>query len=68
MIHAVSLQKAGLETATELLSQAVLHPHITDDEISYTQQAIAFELESLHMNPNKEFIMMEMIHAVCCPY
>lgn len=64
MIHAVSLQKAGLETATELLSQVVLHPNYTDEEIAQTHQAVVFELENLHMNPNKEFMMMEMIHAV----
>lgn len=64
MIHAISLQKEGLEAAVELLSQVVYKPIFSQSEMEYTQQAIAFELENLDMNPNKEFIMMEMIHAV----
>jgi len=58
MIHAVSLQKEGLEAATELLS-------FSAEEVAMTQQIVAFELENLHMSPNKELQMMELIHAVC---
>lgn len=63
MIHAVSLQKEGLEAATELLSQVVLHPKFSAEEVAMTQQIVAFELENLHMSPNKELQMMELIHA-----
>ena len=68
MIHAISLQKGGLETATDILSQVVLQPKFSDSEMLYSQQAVAFELENVHMNPNKEFHMMELIHAVRCIY
>ena len=68
MIHAISLQKDGLETATDILSQVVLKPKFTDSEILDSQQAVAFELENLHMNPNKELMMMELIHAVRTSY
>ncbi|XP_067944703.1 mitochondrial-processing peptidase subunit alpha-like [Watersipora subatra] len=63
MIHAISLQKAGLDTAVEILSEVVLRPCFTEEEVEQSRQAIDFELETLSMNPNKEIQMMELIHA-----
>lgn len=64
MIHAISLNKDGLETAIQILSEVVMRPQFQEEEILATQQAVAFELENIHMNPNKEMRMMEMVHTV----
>ncbi|KAK1144443.1 mitochondrial-processing peptidase subunit alpha-like [Acipenser oxyrinchus oxyrinchus] len=65
-MYAVSAEVKGLETVVNLLSDVVLQPRLTDDEIEMTRMAVRFELEDLNMRPDPEPLLTEMIHAVSC--
>lgn len=54
----------GLNDVIQLLAEATLRPQITPEEVDGAKQAIHFELETLHMRPEQETILMDMIHAV----
>lgn len=54
----------GLNDVIQLLAEATLRPQITPEEVDGARQAIHFELETLHMRPEQETILMDMIHAV----
>lgn len=45
-----------------LLAEAVFRPQITDDELSNARQTILYEMEDLQMRPDKESVILEMIH------
>lgn len=62
-MYAVSAETKGLDTVVSLLSDVVLQPRLTDDEIEMTRMAIQFELEDLNMRPDPEPLLTEMIHA-----
>ncbi|MGH0122823.1 UNVERIFIED_CONTAM: hypothetical protein FKN15_008253 [Acipenser sinensis] len=62
-MYAVSAEVKGLETVVNLLSDVVLQPRLTDDEIEMTRMAVRFELEDLNMRPDPEPLLTEMIHA-----
>lgn len=48
----------------QILSEAVLRPAITEQELEAARDAVQFELESLNMRPEQEPLLMDMIHAV----
>lgn len=63
-IYAVSAERNGLDNVTKMLSDVVLRPKITEDEVNSARQAISFELETLHTKPEQEPILNDMIHSV----
>ncbi|KAK3586726.1 hypothetical protein CHS0354_017524 [Potamilus streckersoni] len=62
LVYAMSAETHGLPTVLEILSEVVLRPEFTDQELEDARTAIGFELEALKMNPNPEPLLMEMIH------
>ncbi|CAG9772471.1 unnamed protein product [Ceutorhynchus assimilis] len=62
-IYAASAYTTGLTDVIQLLAEATLRPQITPYEVDGAKQAINFELETLHMRPEQETILMDMIHA-----
>ncbi|XP_050303675.1 mitochondrial-processing peptidase subunit alpha [Anthonomus grandis grandis] len=62
-IYAASAYTTGLNDVIQLLAEATLRPQLTLEEIDAARQAISFELETLHMRPEQETILMDMIHA-----
>ncbi|XP_054162372.1 arginine--tRNA ligase, cytoplasmic-like [Oppia nitens] len=63
LIYATSIDSRGLEFVIHLLSEVVLRPQITDEEIALAKQMIEFELEDLDMKPDPEPILFELIHS-----
>lgn len=53
-----------MESVTKVLAEVVLRPQLKTEEVDLAKQAVLFELESLHMRPEQEPILMDMIHAV----
>ncbi|PSN38074.1 Mitochondrial-processing peptidase subunit alpha [Blattella germanica] len=53
----------GLDPVVKILGEVVLRPQISLQELSLARQALAFELETLHMRPEQEPLLMDMIHA-----
>lgn len=62
-IYAASADSRGLDEVTKVLAEVVLRPQIKPEEVDMARQAVLFELESLHMRPEQEPILMDMIHA-----
>ncbi|XP_042335550.1 mitochondrial-processing peptidase subunit alpha isoform X1 [Sceloporus undulatus] len=62
-MYAVSAEARGLDTMVSLLSDVVLQPRLSDEEIEMTRMAVRFELEDLNMRPDPEPLLTEMIHA-----
>lgn len=62
-IYAASADTRGLDQVTKVLSEVVLRPQLKPDEVDLARQAVLFELESLHMRPEQEPILMDMIHG-----
>lgn len=62
-IYAASADSRGLDQVTKVLAEVVLRPQIKPEEVDMARQAVLFELESLHMRPEQEPILMDMIHA-----
>lgn len=62
-IYAASADSRGLDEVTKVLAEVVLRPQIKSEEVDMARQAVLFELESLHMRPEQEPILMDMIHA-----
>ena len=48
---------------TKVLGEVVMRPQLKIEEVDMARQAVQFELESLHMRPEQEPILMDMIHA-----
>lgn len=63
MVYAVSVINEHLETAVDLLGEAVLRPQFTDDEIADTANRISFELQDASYDPERKVLLGEMIHA-----
>lgn len=62
-VYAASVDSRGLESVTRVLSEVVLRPQISLEEVDLARQTVAFELESLNMRPEQDPILMDMIHA-----
>lgn len=62
-IYAASADSRGLDQVTKVLAEVVLRPQLKPEEVDMARQAVLFELESLHMRPEQEPILMDMIHA-----
>lgn len=63
-IYAASADVRGLDSVTKLLGEVVLRPQLKTEEVDMARQAVLFELETLHMRPEQEPLLMDMIHAV----
>ena len=63
MVYAVSVVNDHLETAVDLLSEAVLRPRFTESEIKETASRIIFELEDMSYDPERKVQLTEMVHA-----
>lgn len=63
LIYAASIDSRGLSPVVHLLSEAVLRPKITIEEMSFAKQMIEFELEDISMRPDPEPILFELIHS-----
>jgi processing peptidase subunit alpha len=62
-IYAASADSRGLDSVTKVLSEVVLRPQLKPEEVDMARQAVMFELETLHMRPEQEPLLMDMIHA-----
>ncbi|KAG5884039.1 hypothetical protein JTB14_020450 [Gonioctena quinquepunctata] len=62
-LYAASAYTSGLNDVIQLLSEAILRPQITPEELDSARQAVHFELETLNMRPEQETILMDMIHG-----
>ncbi|CRK87270.1 CLUMA_CG001072, isoform A [Clunio marinus] len=62
-IYAASADSRGLDQVTKVLAEVVLRPQLKPEEVDMARQAVLFELESLHMRPEQEPILMDMIHG-----
>lgn len=63
LIYAMSAKTTSLPSIIEILSEVVLKPKLTQEEIEDARWMIKFELESLNMKPEPEPLLMEYIHA-----
>lgn len=63
IIYAVSVINEHLETAVDLLSEAVLRPQLQDHEVEETASRIAFELQDMAYDPERKTQLAEMVHA-----
>ncbi|KAK8749038.1 hypothetical protein OTU49_015653 [Cherax quadricarinatus] len=62
-IYAASVESKGMSDAVEVLSEVVLRPQLLPEEITDAQMAVSFDLEDLQLRPEKDTLLMEMIHA-----
>ena len=63
LIYAASIDSRGLETIINILSEVVLRPQITDEDLDAAKKVISFELQDIDMRPDQETVLMELIHA-----
>lgn len=63
LIYATSSSIHGLPFVIDLLSEVVLRPQITEEELEDVRQTVSFELETLDLRPDPEPLLVEMIHA-----
>ena len=63
LIYAASVNTKGMETIVDVLSDVILHPKITQQELDMVRQTIAFELEDIDRKPDQEMILLENIHS-----
>ncbi|GFR68364.1 mitochondrial-processing peptidase subunit alpha, partial [Elysia marginata] len=62
LVYAASARTSGLDIVMKILSDVVLRPTFPEEQMDDTRQAIQFEIEAMHMDPNPELLLMEMIH------
>lgn len=62
-IYASSADRRGYDSVVDVLSEVILQPLLTDQEVYLAGQYITFELENLHSRPEQEPLLMDMIHA-----
>ncbi|XP_076036440.1 mitochondrial-processing peptidase subunit alpha [Oratosquilla oratoria] len=62
-IYAASVETTGLEPVIKILSEVTLRPVLTEEEILDAKMAVTYDLEDLQLRPEKDAILMEMIHA-----
>jgi processing peptidase subunit alpha len=63
LIYAASIDSRGLSSVVHLLSEVVLRPKITVEEMEFAKQIVEFELEDISMRPDQEPILFELIHS-----
>lgn len=61
-VYAISTQVTGLDKMMKLLGEAVLRPRLLEEEVSNARQTILYEMEDLQMRPDKESVILEMVH------
>ncbi|KAA3670039.1 uncharacterized protein DEA37_0010716, partial [Paragonimus westermani] len=52
-----------MERLVHILSETVLRPRITDEEVRMAERSIRFELQALQRAPPVEPIMNELLHG-----
>ncbi|XP_042224670.1 mitochondrial-processing peptidase subunit alpha-like [Homarus americanus] len=62
-IYAASVESKGMIDALEVLSEVILRPQLLQEEITDARMAVTFDLEDLQLRPEKDTLLMEMIHA-----
>lgn len=62
-VYAASADVKGLPAVINVLSDVVLRPQITPEEIDDARSIIHYEIESLESRPEQEPLLMDMIHA-----
>lgn len=62
-IYATSVDRLGLESVTRILAEVVLRPKLTDEEVQTARHTVAYELQALHMRPEQDILLSDMIHA-----
>lgn len=63
IIYGTSCFTSGVPTVMEVLSEAVLQPRLTDQEIEEQKMVVQFELENLEMKLDPEPALTDLIHA-----
>ncbi|KAI1280481.1 Mitochondrial-processing peptidase subunit alpha [Halotydeus destructor] len=63
LIYAASIDSRGLDTIIKLLSEVILKPQLTDEELDIARQTIRFELQDINLRPDQEPLLLEQIHA-----
>ncbi|KAK4313571.1 hypothetical protein Pmani_015081 [Petrolisthes manimaculis] len=63
LIYATSVESKGMAEAVSVLSEVVLRPQLLEEEVTDAQMAVTFDLEDLQLRPEKDTLLMEMIHA-----
>ncbi|KAK4337218.1 hypothetical protein RND71_043317 [Anisodus tanguticus] len=63
LIYAASIDSRNVESILNILSEVVLRPQITDNDLDIAKQIVNFELQDIDMRPDQETVLMEMIHA-----
>ncbi|ODM87257.1 Mitochondrial-processing peptidase subunit alpha, partial [Orchesella cincta] len=61
-VYAISLQVSGLKKMMKLLGDAVLRPWLSEEELVAARQSIQYEIEDLQLRPEKDTVVLEMIH------
>lgn len=62
-IYASSADRRGYDSVVNILSEVILQPLVTHQEVDLASQYITFELENLMSRPEQEPLLMDMIHA-----
>ena len=63
LIYAASIDSRGLGVIVNILSEVVLRPQITDEDLDIARKVISFELQDIDLRPDQETVLMELIHA-----
>lgn len=63
LIYAASIDSRGLDTIIKLLSEVILKPTISPEEMEIARQTIRYELEDVNLKPDQEPLLLEQIHA-----
>uniref|UniRef100_A0A5K3FGN7 Alpha-MPP n=1 Tax=Mesocestoides corti TaxID=53468 RepID=A0A5K3FGN7_MESCO len=63
IVYAMSGVNHHLKTLTHVLSETVMRPKITDEEVAMAARAIGFELVGMEMGPPVEPILNELLHS-----
>ncbi|KAG8184572.1 hypothetical protein JTE90_007688 [Oedothorax gibbosus] len=63
LIYAASAYTKSLDPVISLLSEAVLRPKLSPDEVDNARQTIQFELEDIEMRQEQDQLMTELIHT-----
>ena len=63
LIYASSIDSRGLDAIVSILSEVILKPKISEQELEICRQTIAYELEDLNRKPEQEPLLLEQIHT-----
>jgi len=62
-VFIVSCLPDGLDTATDILSQTLLHSNFSSNDIEAARESIACEIEMFKMGADQEPIVTDLVHA-----